>query len=55
MDKETELSKYDWDSPDFDGEAFEKVYFPDGSFEAVRERGLVEVSDGKGNWRKALP
>jgi hypothetical protein len=35
--------------------AFEKEYFPKGSFEEAREQGLVEVSDGKGNWRKAEP
>jgi len=35
--------------------AFEREYFPKGSFEEAREQGLVEVSDGKGNWRKAEP
>lgn len=43
------------DAPDFDEEAFEKEYFPEGSFEEALERGLVEVSDGKGNWRKVEP
>jgi len=43
------------DAPDFNEEAFEKEYFPENSFEEARERGMLEVSDGKGNWRKAEP
>jgi hypothetical protein len=40
---------------DFDEAAFENEYFPEGSFEEARDKGLVEVSDGKGKWRKAEP
>jgi hypothetical protein len=43
------------DVPGFDEAAFEKEYFPEGSFEEALERGLVEVSDGNGKWRKAEP
>jgi hypothetical protein len=53
--KKTRVSADMTDTPDFNEAAFEKEYFPEGSFEAAREQGLVEVSDGKGNWRKAEP
>lgn len=43
------------DAVDFDVAAFEKEYFPEGSFEDALERGLVKVSDGKGNWHKFEP
>jgi hypothetical protein len=43
------------ESADFNEAAFEKENFPEGSFEKAREKGLVEVSDGKGKWRKAEP
>jgi hypothetical protein len=42
-------------SPDFDEEAFEKEYFPEGSYEEALKRGDVRVSDGKGNWQKIEP
>jgi hypothetical protein len=41
------------DASSFNEAAFEKEYFPDGSFDDACEQGTVEVSDGKGNWRKA--
>jgi hypothetical protein len=42
-------------SPDFDEEAFEKEYFPEGHFEKALKQGRVMVCDGKRNWRKVEP
>jgi len=53
--KKAGISDIITDASDFNEAAFEKEYFPESSFEEARERGLVEVSDGKGNWRKAEP
>lgn len=42
-------------SPDFDEEAFEREYFPEGSLEEAYEKGLVEYCNGDGVWRKMKP
>jgi hypothetical protein len=42
-------------APDFDEDAFLKEHFPQGSYEEALEHGLVEFSDGKGNWHKVQP
>jgi len=59
MKKTAEQEKNKWEaitsSPDFDEAAFEKEYFPEGSYERALEQGLVSVSDGKGNFRRAEP
>jgi len=56
-DRKKALDKWEaiTSAPDFDEEAFEKEYFPEGSYEKALEQGLVSFHDGKGNSRKVEP
>ena len=57
--KKTSKKINKWDAitsaPDFDEDAFEKEYFPENSYKNALEKGLVSVSDGKGNWNVVEP